>query len=130
MTDKLAGDPSYEAGRAAHAEATRTPNPGSPATPTRCDDGSRQSGPTPGPWLIDGTYVYEDDATGRTIADCRRSTRHMGECRANARLIAAAPDLRYVLSRILEDLPVRRDWLDPDIEKMGRDAIAKADGRA
>lgn len=44
MTDKLAGDPSYEAGRAAHAEATRTPNTGSPAIPTLSDEGSRQSG--------------------------------------------------------------------------------------
>lgn len=44
MTDKLAGDPSYEAGRAAHAEVTRTPNPGSPANPTPSDEDSRQSG--------------------------------------------------------------------------------------
>lgn len=45
MTDKLAGDPSYEAGRAAHAEAIRTPNTGSPANPPLSDEGSRQSGP-------------------------------------------------------------------------------------
>lgn len=45
MNDKLAGDPSYEAGRAAHAEAVRTPNTGSPATPASSVDGSRQSGP-------------------------------------------------------------------------------------
>jgi hypothetical protein len=45
---------------------------------------------------------------------------------ANARLIAAAPDLLYALQQIVSDLPSNRDWLSPDLERAARAAIAKA----
>ncbi len=38
-------------------------------------------------------------------------------------LMAAAPDLLFALERIIEDLPIKRDWLDPAIEQAARDAI-------
>ena len=31
--------------------------------------------------------------------------------------------LRYLLTRIMSDLPSRRDWLDPDLERIARSAI-------
>lgn len=34
-----------------------------------------------------------------------------------------AEDLEYVLTEIINDLPVKRDWLDPSLEKMARDII-------
>lgn|SRR3990167_1927065 len=48
---------------------------------------------------------------------------------ANARLIAASPELFHCLKRIIEELPSRRDWLDPQLEYESRAAIAKAEGR-
>jgi hypothetical protein len=39
-------------------------------------------------------------------------------------------ELLYCLQQIIQDLPTRRDWLDPVIEKMARAAIAKAEGEA
>ena len=47
---------------------------------------------------------------------------------ANARLISAAPELLAALRCIVADLPLSRDWLDPDLEKQARAAIAKAAG--
>jgi hypothetical protein len=34
--------------------------------------------------------------------------------------------LLYALQQIIGDLPANRDWLDPNIERMAKDAIAKA----
>ena len=33
--------------------------------------------------------------------------------------------LAYALKMILQDLPAKRDWLNPDIEKMARDLISE-----
>jgi len=33
---------------------------------------------------------------------------------------------RWLLSQIIQSLPARRDWLDPDIEKEARAAITNA----
>ncbi len=35
----------------------------------------------------------------------------------------------HVLTRIIGDLPIKRDWLDPDLEKMARSIIAHREGR-
>jgi hypothetical protein len=49
---------------------------------------------------------------------------------SNAALIVKAvnlfDDLVKVLEDILWELPIKRDWLDPDIEKIARDLVAKA----
>jgi hypothetical protein len=47
---------------------------------------------------------------------------------ANARLIAAAPELLYALSQLLGALPAKRDWLDPMVEAVALDAVQKATG--
>lgn len=61
------------------------------------------SGNTPGPWVADldaqwGPYVYGDDAI---VADYSMWDGHREEARANARLIAAAPDLLEALTDLL-----------------------------
>jgi hypothetical protein len=33
--------------------------------------------------------------------------------------------LKYALKMILQDLPAKRDWLNPDIEKMARELISE-----
>lgn len=50
----------------------------------------------PGPWIVRGDrIVHQQNAGGRKteIADCIRGTAHPEQVRANAQLIAAAPDL-------------------------------------
>lgn len=48
--------------------------------------------------------------------------------RERAREIArrwnAHEGLEFALRRIVEDLPTRRDWLDPEVEKLARDILA------
>lgn len=144
MTDKLAGDPSYEAGRAAHAEATRTPNPGSPANPTPSDEGSRQSGPTPGPWkAVDRSAYSVRVSDPKWEIDQESGLEQYWVAlvinEANARLIAAAPDL-YAYAEAQEARDRRAPtpwghncmWCGPCMEHLGemrRSALAKADGR-
>lgn len=56
---------------------------------------------TPGPWVLDDDMpgsIFSDDATGSIVARCRGvgfeyAPRPIEEWQANARLIAAAPDL-------------------------------------
>lgn len=58
---------------------------------------------TPGPWNTDGVYVIGID--GQTVADCGKSgTISRATQRANARLIAALPDLSNALDEI-EQMP-------------------------
>jgi hypothetical protein len=66
---------------------------------------------TPGPWSLK-TYTYFSGGTeqgdvvdpdGRTIRVCGFSLTSTPESKANARLIAAAPDLLEVLREILQD---------------------------
>lgn len=100
---------------------------------------------TPGPWVVEPTiiehpsaaYVTPDRQDGRpyggpicTLQDCE----HIGgitvdECKANARLIAAAPDMLEALEALLGAVPphVLKKW--PNITKKARAAIAKAEGR-
>lgn len=47
-----------------------------------------------------------------------------------ARLFTAAPELLFCLTQIMNDLPAKRDWLDPALEAAARAALAKARGEA
>ena len=84
---------------------------------------------TPGPWHIsdDEQNVLAKDGTGnRLIAQCHAG--HLPERSANARLIAAAPDLLATLRRLVEVLECDqctevRGWEEYDD---ARTAIAKA----
>jgi hypothetical protein len=107
---------------------------------------------TPGPWIANGYDVRQDALRhgGRMIAYCGPShtpaAEYPAQCRsqdeANARLIAAAPEL---LNRLYLVLPYLEDLRDSEaksksptykpgvLKKMVADtaaAIAKAEGRA
>lgn len=94
---------------------------------------------TPGPWFVDPVFRSEwiDGADGKTVADCRAfSFRTIEENRANAHLIAAAPEMYEALKR--QQANIRR-WLetgvaaDPEESKSISDqidaALAKAEDR-
>jgi hypothetical protein len=80
----------------------------------------------PGPWMIRDdsrdnlpTPRYRRIETQDGYLICDVADNNGLPCnRANARLIAAAPDLLYVLRQIIADLPANRDWLDPQVERM------------
>lgn len=73
--------------------------------------GHAPAGHTPGPWEVGSAaegsslhmdrMVYCDDALGSRVADCSKSGHgiSVAQERANARLIAAAPDLLAVARR-------------------------------
>jgi len=91
------------------------------------------SGPTPGPWVAHGLMVSEANqptGRGRDICHCGIGMRHdPSESEANARLIAAAPELLAALLgllRIRHRLPYR-DGEVPEVAA-AHAAIAKTGG--
>jgi hypothetical protein len=89
---------------------------------------------TPGPWLLDGLTIkgpHPKDPQNR-LRIVAQSVFDKGtwvdEARANARLIAAAPDLLEALRNIVSaSLRYRLEESDPAVEE-ARAAIAKATG--
>lgn len=107
-------------------------------------------GHTPGPWLASGGSVYALDESGqvnrfyvnvqpgyviRTNSSATSVHTSYGELDANARLIAAAPDLLEALEDLLmhaciaDASPDDKDEIDQSYERAARAAIAKALGR-
>jgi ABC-type transporter lipoprotein component MlaA len=96
---------------------------------------------SPGPWRINGPSRLRDDSVqildgeGDTVTHvCADDTMEIGDgsiaevlsgkAKANARLIAAAPELYEALRDLLhEDGPSRNSW------ERARSALAKAEGR-
>jgi hypothetical protein len=84
---------------------------------------------TPGPWAV-GSYcmtahvIYADNGEGEQIAAASRSAFPDSESDANARLIAAAPDLLAVLKQ------VRDFWAGGDAPDDLTNAIHAAIARA
>ena len=91
---------------------------------------------TPGPWRAVLTYVHsvrEDRRTITSVADCGLTPRRAEEAQANARLIAAAPELLEACKAALVEL----EGLDATFEGLDestyeslfilRAAIAKAE---
>jgi hypothetical protein len=61
---------------------------------------------TPGPWATDGTEVfYEDDDVRPCVAFINHENTSDAQAAADARLIAAAPDLLAALHKV-------QDWLE------------------
>jgi len=101
-------------------------------------------------WYIDGSISMgnldvfaTDKALGDyrvCMVDCDDETVSEQDLAANARLIAAAPDLLAALEAVIEDLEgnidgavdggASRDWLEDATNRLNaaRDAIAKAKG--
>ena len=106
------------------------------------------SGHTPGPWTYDGTVAFSDrpdlpcvvDEYRLVVAQCWDDGHTDDECEANARLIAAAPELLEALedaaeafrivAEVAEDL--RMEGLESfrEREAAARAAIARARGAA
>lgn len=89
---------------------------------------------TPGPWQIEGKYRGDDGSLYLStmhpmpIFELVPIVGKEAEHLANARLIAAAPDLVEALRAIRKE--ARRNKPDPDqIWTLANDAIAKAEGR-
>ena len=85
---------------------------------------------TPGPWEVDSGMVQTCDETpiahmDRTIGNGTMPV----ERDANARLIAAAPDLLLVLETIEASTDGLVNPLAREINRSARKAIAKAEGR-
>jgi hypothetical protein len=68
---------------------------------------------TPGPWEFDGqSYIWSDMAIGKMIAQIRGwgwlqkegEEEAIAEQEANARLIAAAPEMYEALKKIIEEI--------------------------
>lgn len=84
-----------------------------------------------GPWHVVGDELYP--ANARITATSRRhiakvyarSLDRDDVCDANAALIAAAPELFEALRQLVGALPTRRDWLDPMVEAMAKDALQR-----
>jgi hypothetical protein len=90
--------------------------------------------PTPGIWKwywrINGLEadcgVYAEEVEGHAVSVCRAPRYEREEqWKDNATLICKAPRLHYLLRQIMSDLPKRRDWLDPEIEKEAKDILKK-----
>ena len=104
---------------------------------------STQTKHTPGPWqaMLSGNVVYEWTPPGGRSISCKivaRTTNHNAapdtEEAANARLIAAAPELLEALKLAEERIVELSAWAKIEAEGQTiaeiRAAIAKAEGRA
>ena len=84
---------------------------------------------TPGPWVVDPCWDIlgnTDDGNGMV---CQITTDAVprAEAEANARLIAAAPDLLEALRAIIEDRYAQKLGI---LKLLARAAIAKAEGQS
>jgi hypothetical protein len=88
---------------------------------------------TPGPWYQSSAHVptvhYDEvaDGAGVLVADCWTSDRAAEERDANARLIAAAPELLEALAEIVNRLGIN-PMDDDELAAHCRAAIAEAKG--
>lgn len=79
---------------------------------------------TPGPWTVDDNgFIY--DYAGNTIADPHCSDIDLDEREANARLIAAAPELLNALERLYNAIDSCVE-LTPDLLQEVKSVIKKA----
>lgn len=94
---------------------------------------------TPGPWQLRGYTIFERGKTALSIATV---TKHEPNAEANGLLMAASPDLAYVLANLLaqweafeassgnqEDAYYKLAKYARPLWEAAREAIAKAEGR-
>lgn len=72
-------------------------------------------------------YAYYSPQELEKINKARRVISTDGK--AYAERVYALETTFEVLKRIIEELPHNRDWLDPTVERMAKDAIAKSEGK-
>lgn len=91
---------------------------------------------TPGPWITGDASIWAlDDCEFHAIVDCplNQTCRDTETAWANARLIAASPDLLAALENMVSHFPhwaaqIDMKQIDRDAIGMARAAIAKATG--
>lgn len=87
---------------------------------------------TPGPWRVaDRFYILLDDDVACEVAkvcDENIDDDMLGQCDADARLIAAAPELLAALKQI--EQKSRTGHGDFSVKELCRAAISKAEGRS
>jgi hypothetical protein len=98
----------------------------------------QQAKPTPGPWSVDYSgpaHLSVEDNAGRVLAFCNLQSEDGDEDEANARLIAAAPEmlqaLRGLLREARESVPkinVKKHFSLMVCMEAAKEAIAKAEG--
>jgi hypothetical protein len=88
---------------------------------------------TPGPWGVTSrqgdwwdSVVFLQDSRNLEICQCFHDDSDLDECTANARLIAAAPDLLTALKEVLFIAEVSDRW-GPEQTKDFLDATSKAE---
>ena len=72
---------------------------------------------------IERLYIERSDsldASSYSIPELLTAARRAVE------LEETALSLARILERILDDIPARRDWLDPDLERVAREVINNA----
>jgi hypothetical protein len=89
---------------------------------------------TPGPWSISigGNYICGDSLRWRETIICEVNMDHK-RARANARLIAAAPDMLEACEQLIADADVRRGaymYADSNVLDMIRAILARVEGGA
>lgn len=89
---------------------------------------------TPGPWHVQGCGIVSMNDNIAHVARLPGEENHpsvLAERKANAALIASAPELLAALSQLLievDDMTARVGWSGNGGRKMARAAIAKATG--
>ena len=80
---------------------------------------------TPGPWSVDANFEYISPVKGKDIALIHLMSGSIEENKANARLMAAAPELLEACRHTLREF---EKWatLNKDSVALIRDTIAKA----
>lgn len=135
------------------SEKTATHTPNDALRCSRCNSFHNDTLPcppaiahTPGPWKVNGSYArktsnydktYRLAVLGPTQKTGTPTTAYgvgdtSDEARANANLIAAAPDLLRALKDALVEIEVNHDGIGAVVdvlEAQGRAAIEKAEGR-
>ena len=94
----------------------------------------RQHTPGPWEWWSSNSYYRLSHNSDGDVLYAYIATNDGHPCvqvgEADRALIAAAPELFEALEAIVTDLPINRDWLNPDHENMAYAAIAKAKGES
>jgi hypothetical protein len=79
---------------------------------------------TKGKFRVEGRFITSTSRTYPIAELPQGGVRHSGVDAANASRFVlcwfAHDELTHVLKAILRDLPTKRDWLDPDIERRAR----------
>jgi hypothetical protein len=89
-------------------------------------NGSPVAAHTPGPWMISPRNAWRIcNGKDNTIASTGGDSTLAGHHEANARLIAAAPEMLAALGRLVNDSMFKDH---PEASQMAIDAIAKATG--